>query len=156
MQTLYLTTMWINEDGSGIGTPFPDIYKFMKDTWNVGSTILGLLDIKSVGDLVNAISSVLSDKTKDKIEEIVGTDQWFEEAVKATIADGSLSLGYTHVPPSRSEIDAAAGRTDYSIISTTFLGVGRWDVDASIAGVYFINGCSQKWKVVIDYAEEIE
>ena len=151
MQTVYVTTIWMNEDGGGIGTPFPDLYKFMKDTWSVGSSILGLLNINSVGDLIKAVGDALTDKVKDKVEDVLGTDQWFEEAVKAAIADGTLSLGYTRVPPTRAQIDAAVGRTDYSILSMSFIGVSSWDVDSSIAGVHFINGCSQKWKVVVAY-----
>jgi hypothetical protein len=41
----------------------------------------------------------------------------------------------------------------YTIISKEYQGVISCDVDNDTYGVYFINGCDQKWKVIVEYEE---
>ena len=73
--------------------------------------------------------------------------------MNAAVANGSLPLGFDRVPPRKNQIDAAVGRTDYVIISIDYLGVKSWDINDAVVGAYFINGCDQEWKVVVEYEE---
>ena len=151
IKSVNLITRWANIEGNGVGTPFLSVYKYMKDTWNAGSLILSVLNIDNVKDLIDKINEELTNDIKQKIEDIIGTNRWFEEAVKAAIAEGSLPLGFDVIEPSKAQIDAAVGRSDYTIISKEYQGVISCDVDNDTYGVYFINGCDQKWKVIVEY-----
>ena len=139
--------------GGAIGVPLFDLYKFMKDILNQGAAILDALKINNIADLIDRINDELSDRVNEKLDDIIGTDKWLEFAINAAVANGSLPLGFDHVQPAKNQIDAAVGRTDYVIISIDYLGVKSWDVNKAVLGAYFINGCDQKWKVVVEYEE---
>lgn len=133
--------------------PLTDLFKFIKDVWDVGSSILDVLKINDITGLIEKVNENLATDIKEKLKDLIGTDKWFEAAMNAAVANGSLPLGFDKVRPTKNQIDAAVGRTDYITISIDFLGVKSWDVDKSMPGAYFIHGCEQNWKVVVEYEE---
>ena len=152
-KSVTIITKWSNDEWGAIGVPLVDLYKFMKDILNQGVAILDALKINNIADLIDRIGDELSDRVKEKLDDIIGTDKWLEFAMNAAVANGSLPLGFDRVPPRKNQIDAAVGRTDYVIISIDYLGVKSWDINDAVVGAYFINGCDQEWKVVVEYEE---
>ena len=137
-KSVTIITRWSNDEWGAIGVPLVDLYKFMKDILNQGVAILDALKINNIADLIDRIDDELSDRVKEKLDDIIGTDKWLEFAMNAAVADGSLPLGFDRVPPTKNQIDAAVGRTDYVIISIDYLGVKSWDVNDAVVGAYFL------------------
>ena len=139
----YVTTLWKCEyDPFAIGYPMLNVFNYMKDTWEEGSAIMGILNIKTVSDLCKKAKEQLSDSLKEKIEDIVENGLWFDALMKDDSENGGAS-GYCPPEPSLDDVPGAN-----QIISVEMVSI---DPDISKQrGAFFIKGGEFKWKVVYE------
>ncbi len=147
-KVVYMHTSWqCQYDPLGsVGYPLLDVFEFMKDKWDKGKQVIGILGIKTFQDFCDAIKNELEGKVKEKIDEICDDGLCFNELMLADVAAGGFS-GYECNSPTTAEIISAIGngRTVYSVSLT------KIDPDISVMGsIKFMSGCNFKWKIVYE------
>lgn len=156
--TVTLETQWKYEDPTAVGYPLLSVFKFMKDIWDKGSLVMGILKIRDPKDLLDVImGDPLSEKAEAELKTIFDNGLWFDALMKADSvrSDGSAGAsGYVCEPPADDEIQEAIEKVigkgvGYTVLSVILESIDP-DVDDSFSGAWFIRGCDFKWRVVYE------
>ena len=151
---LIITTEWIYTlaaQNQFSGYTMADVFKYMKDQWNLGKDVMEALNIKTIEDLVKKESEgALTQEIKNRLKDILGSDNWLD---KLLLADSSSC--YSHVEPMENEILAAfrkaTGRVSYDDRDAPVLASVKIDYDDENIGLRIIDGAKQVWKVKVRY-----
>ena len=150
--TLYLETDWVYTSIAGSYFPLTNVFKYMQDSWELGTAVMGALKIKTISDFIKKMSEALSDSVRDEVSKLVKNDSWLHVLLLAV-----NGLGYAEIPPKEDEIYAEfhrhTGRTRTSWISCSTPVLYKVDVgmDSNVSGLFMIEGATQYWRVVVTY-----
>jgi hypothetical protein len=147
---LNIKEIWCAEFGNGsVGYPVFDLFSYMKDKWEYGVVIMGLLGITNVESFLQKTNEMINDELVNRIKEILDTGLWFEVLLKAI-----PELGYVRETPSSKDVQ----REFYKLVPDgEFIRIESMELVRVVPdyqkfdGQKFINGCDLIWKVKVIY-----